>query len=451
MSYNEIPFEEKAVQLIPEDFEILSEYSWDMTGYTSRFGFFYLGNEKADVEGLTRWQTEHIFQLTPTPPGMEDAFPGIEKGNRIDKKKQREIIKRNESVGDTYIAQAVQEKNLRYLSFYLHAYERRLNAKVYFFLRRNGMDTYDPAQFLDVKLACQEVILKKLPTYDPGKGAKYLTYMYEFIEDALISFRLRQECWTIDSLDIYKGIRRMAAIYNASGGDAEKAMEKFCKETSCQPKTAVEYLEQAIGIRARQSEIIIDRDEDEEAIIEEVIPGSMNDLCYEVSRQWMAQAVQNSLAKLSWRDQKIIKARNAICWNCGGMMAMKERYSYRDISVQLMNGSSDGGAEKAYNTALARFTAQLAEDHVIRVVDMKLEKVTRRKKKIAAATYRYQADCDGEWGEIQFDFEKRNAKIVLLADWDTSKTKLYAKKVIDHIWRTSGNDLPKKERIVFER
>ena len=228
------------------------------------------------------------------------------------------------------------------------------------------------------------------------------------------------------------------------------SIEKFCKETGCQPKTAVEYLEQAIGIRARQCEIIIDRDEDEEAIIEEVVPDATGDLCYEVSRQWLAQAVQNSLSKLSWRDQTIIKARNAICWNCGGMMAMKERYSYQDISVQLMNGSSDGGAEKAYNTALARFTAQLAEDHVIRVVDMKLEKVTRRKKKIAAATYRYQADCDGEWGEIQFDFEKWNVKIVRLADWDTSKTKLYAKKVIGRILSTGGNDLPKKERIVFE-
>ena len=147
----------------------------------------------------------------------------------------------------------------------------------------------------------------------------------------------------------------------------------------------------------------------------------------------------------------MIQVRNAICWNCGGMKPMNERYSYRDISMQLMNGSSDGGAEKAYNTALARFTSQLAEDNVIRVVDLKLEKVTRRKKKIAAATYRYQADCDGEWGEIQFDFEKRSAKIIQLADWDTSRTKLYAKKVIDHILRTDGSDLPKKERIVFER
>ena len=451
MSYPEFQTEEKAVQLMPEDIQVLSEYSWDMTGFTSRFGFFYLGNEKATVEGLTRWQAEHIFQLTPSPPGMQDVFPDIEKGKRIDKKPQREIIKGNEAVGDTYIAQAVQEKNLLYLSFFLHAYESKINRKVYFFLRRNGMDTYDPAQFLDIKLACQEVILKKLPSFDPSKGAKFLTYMYEFIEDTLLAYRLRQEIWTIGSLDIYKGIRRMAAIYNASDSDTSKAMEKFCKETGCKPKTAAEYLEQAVGIRARQSEIIIDRDEDEEAIIEEVIPDSMGDLCYEVNKQWLAQAVQNSLSKLSWRDQTMIKARNAICWNCGGMQPMKERYSYQDISVQLMNGSSDNGAEKAYNTALARFTAQLAENNVIRVVDLKLEKVTRRKKKIAAATYRYQADCDGEWGEIQFDFEKRNAKIVRLADWDTSRTKLYAKKVIDHILRTGGNALSKEERIVFER
>ena len=449
MSYKEIPFEEKAVQLIPEDFEILSEYSWDMTGYTSRFGFFYLGNEKADVEGLTRWQAEHIFQLTPTPPGMEDAFPGIENGNRIDKKTQREIIKRNETVGDTYITQAVLEKNLRYLSYFLHAYEHRLNAKVYFFLRRNGMDTYDPAQFLDMKLAMQEVILKKLLTFDPGKGAKFLTYMYEFIEDALLSFRLRQECWTIDSLDIYKGIRRMAAIYNATGGDATKAMEKFCKETGCQPKTAVEYLERAVGIRARQSEVIIDRDEDDEAIIEDVIPDAMGDLCYETSRQWLTQAVRDSFSKLSWRDRTIIQARNAICWNCGGMMSMKERYSYKDISVQLMNGSSDGGAEKAYNAALARFTAQLAEDHVIRVVDMKLGKVTRRKKKIAVVIYRYQADCDGAWGEIYFDFEKKRIRIKRLAEWDTTKSHIYAWKIICFI--ALSGDLPEKKRIVFER
>ena len=43
-----------------------------------------------------------------------------------------------------------------------------------------------------------------------------------------------------------------------------------------------------------------------------------------------------------------------------------------------------------------RLTAQLIEDEVIRIVDIKLKKVVRRKKKNAVATYLYQADCDGD-------------------------------------------------------
>lgn len=336
-----------------------------------------------------------------------------------------------------YLAKAVREKNLLYLSFYLHAYEGRINSRVYSFLRRNGMDAYNPALFLDMKLALQEVILKKLPTFDPTKGAKFLTYMYEFIGDALTSFRMREECWTIDSLDIYKGIRRVASIYNANGGNAQNAIDKFCEETGCKPKTAVEYLDQVIGIRARQTEII-----------EDILPSRVGDLCYVLWNHRKIKAVRESLRKLSWRDQVILKARNAICNNCGGLRSMKEQYSFREIS-NLIGSSTDKGAEKAYHTALDRFTAQLAEDNVIRVVDMVRIEPERVKKKNAAAIYRYQADCDGAWGEIYFDFEKKRIRIKRLAEWDTTKSHIYAWKVICFI--ALSGDLPEKKRIVFER
>lgn len=130
-------------------------------------------------------------------------------------------------------------------------------------------------------------------------------------------------------------------------------------------------------------------------------------------------------------------------------MHIEIAYSFKDISVQLMNGSSDGGAEKAYDAALARFTAQLIEDLVIRVVDMKLEKVTSRKKKIAAAIYRYQADCDGEWGEIHFDFENKKIKIQRLADWDTTRSHRYAWKVIGVVALKGDKQLPEKKRLIF--
>lgn len=106
------------VQLTQEDIQILSDYSWDMTGYTSRFGYFYLSSDKENVKGLTKWQAEHIFQLTPLPPGMEDALQDMEKTRRIDKEKKKELQKQNETVADAYLLRALQEKNLLFLSFF---------------------------------------------------------------------------------------------------------------------------------------------------------------------------------------------------------------------------------------------------------------------------------------------------------------------------------------------
>ena len=106
MSEAEMQIEEESLQLTPEDIQLLSEYSWDLTGYTSRFGYFYLGSEKENVQGLTKWQAEHIYQLTPTPPGMEDALQNMENSGRISKEKKKEIQRKNETVADAYLTRA---------------------------------------------------------------------------------------------------------------------------------------------------------------------------------------------------------------------------------------------------------------------------------------------------------------------------------------------------------
>ena len=55
--------------------------------------------------------------------------------------------------------------------------------------------------------------------------------------------------------------------------------------------------------------------------------------------------------------------------------------------------------------------------------------------------YLYQADNDGEWGELRFDFENGTAEIVRPADWwDTVKSNIFAKAAIRFI-----PELPKKE------
>ena len=71
--------------------------------------------------------------------------------------------------------------------------------------------------------------------------------------------------------------------------------------------------------------------------------------------------------------------------------------------------------------------------------------------KVAAAIYEYQADCDGDWGEIQFDFEMGTAEITYLADWETTISRVYAKKAIEIIFGAYKEILPKEKTVAFER
>ena len=70
---------------------------------------------------------------------------------------------------------------------------------------------------------------------------------------------------------------------------------------------------------------------------------------------------------------------------------------------------------------------------MIHTVTLKQTECRKRNKKIAAAVYLYQADNDGEWGDLRFDIESGTAEIVKLADWDTVKSNIFAKTAIRYI------------------
>ena len=128
---------------------------------------------------------------------------------------------------------------------------------------------------------------------------------------------------------------------------------------------------------------------------------------------------------------------------------MKEQFSFREIAVLTGCGTEKGG-QLAYQAALDCLIRQLIEGKVCRIMNLKQKAVIRRKKKIAAATYLYQADCDGEWGEIYIDFVNKKAKIIQLADWDLTRSRVYARTAIRYLISTGGRNLPKKHRVIFE-
>ena len=75
----------------------------------------------------------------------------------------------------------------------------------------------------------------------------------------------------------------------------------------------------------------------------------------------------------------------------------------------------------------------------------------QKEQKIAAAAYLYQADNDGEWGEIRFDFATGTAEIVRLAEWDTIKSNVFAKTAIRHIQSLPEGRLLKETVVMFDQ
>ena len=381
----------------------MPEYTWDMKGYASKYGFY-------TSENLSRREAERTLQLEPEPPKESDL--------------------------NNYIIQAQQQKDLRYLSFFLHHYEKMLNGRIYSFWRSDGNERYDPERFLDYKMTCVVAVIERFSDYDPSTGADFTTYLYPFITDALLSCRMLEESWSVDSLDQYKKIRGIAWKYRTSGENTKKTISEYAAEKNCKQETAAGYLKAAKGIRNRQSFYVSRQDEDSEETGEDVSRDDYWDYAEILWNGIKAEAIQKAFDALDYREQTLLEKRNAICMRCGRVSPMSSRSSFEELAT-LFEGSGTSGAERAYRKALDKLTTILVEEGILHAVRLKRKNITRKKKEIATAIYLYQVDFDGEWGEIYFDFVNQVAEIQQLAEWDRMISKIFAKKAICYMQNNS--------------
>ena len=392
---------------------MLREYSWDMTGYKPK------SFPDTPDSGITRYMAERIFQLEPELPKAENI--------------------------NDYILSALREKDLKYFSFFLHHYEPQLNNRIKSFLGVDSGDQYDPERFLDIKLSCREAMLQKLPDYAPEKGAEYATYIYPFIRDAMLRFRMGEEQWSVSSLTSYKMLRTMAWLYH----NTKDAIAEFSKKYNCDLALAEEYLKVVRGIRNQQPFFVTEQDEDGEETGEDVTRDYSWNYADILWDGIQAEKVRKAFEKLNYREQTLLEKRLAICMTCGRVGSWKNRPTFEELAV-MFEGSSASGAERAYRKAAEHLTLLLVENGGIHAVRLKQKSKTKRKKKIATAVYEYQADCDGEWGEIVFDFENGTGSIVRLADWDTMIFNVFAQQAIRYLLNCENEKLPKETMFAFE-
>ena len=76
-------------------------------------------------------------------------------------------------------------------------------------------------------------VIERFSDYDPSTGADFTTYLYPFITDAILSCRMLEESWSVDSLDQYKKIRGIAWKYRTSGENTKKTISEYATEKNC--------------------------------------------------------------------------------------------------------------------------------------------------------------------------------------------------------------------------
>ena len=393
-------------------------WTWGLSGYCAKYSFL------AQPKGLTMQEVERVFQLYPEPPIRENL--------------------------NDYVMEAIESHELRWFSFFLHHYENQFNGRIYRFLLREGLDRYDPERFLDYKMGCVLVMLDCLQRYDPTQGADFLTYAHHFIGNALLTCRMQEEAGSFENVDEYKAVRGIAWLYNQSGQSERAAIRKYAQENGCSEETAAKFLALAKQNRSRVPFYQTVKDEDGEETGEDV---SRDDHWDYTDILWNgAQAVkmQQAFDKLNFREQTLLEKRLAICMTCGRVSSWKARPTFEELAV-LFEGSTASGAERAYRKATEKLTLLAATEGAVRAVRLKKKSKTKRKKKIAIAVYEYQADCDGEWGEISLDFENSTAEIIRLADWDTTISNFYARKVIQYLLGCDNDKLPEETMFAFEK
>lgn len=368
------------------------------------------------------FEVTHVYQLTPPPP---------------------ELYTVNE-----YIVAAQTWHDLRFFAYFLHHIEPRLNGQVKNFLLREGLDRYDPERFLDYKQNCVLAMLECLESYDPYKGAEFLTYAHHAIGNALIQCRMMEESGSFSSLDEYKRVRGIAWLYNETGKLKGEVVSEYAKKEGCSDETAEQYLTVARLNRSQVSLYVTAQDEDGEETGEDVTRDDSWDYTAILWNGIQAEAVRATFEKLTYREQRLLEERNAICMTCGRVSPISERKSFEELAV-MFEGSTASGAERAYRRAVEKLTVLLMEAGTLHAVRLKRKSVKRIKKKIAAAVYEYQADCDGEWGEIQFDFVSSATEIIRLAEWDTMVSKIFAGRIVEYIRSCDIEHLPQKLLLAF--
>ena len=249
------------------------------------------------MSAVKEWQKElYIYRLTPAPPKKDNL---------------QEYI-------DLYLA----EKDDKFLSWFLHYYEPKINTIAMDKAQKYAMQGY----FLDIKEACVVGIFKALQEYK-DTSVPFVVFKARIMQEEIHNYiRTMRTGFTVQSDDEYRNLRnimRLYAVYNSKNEAA--TLKKISDEVGLSAKTVTEILQG--GFRNMQ---FVDfyrsyADDDSEESAEDVTVDYTFDPCRVLLAKEKTEAVFSTFDSLPYREREVVRSHIGFCPDCHSMKNPKYR------------------------------------------------------------------------------------------------------------------------------
>ena len=228
---------------------------------------------------MKEWEKELvIYRLTPAPPKENDL--------------------------QKYILNYFAQKEDKYISWFLHYYERTLNEKAMAIVQDYAMYGH----FLDIKQAYVIGMLKALKDYDVSRGVPFIVYKeYAAMREVHEYIRSMRTGFTIQSYDEYLRLRKAMALFREYGSKADDTtMEKIAEAIGTSKEDAAEIIR--CGMQNMQ---FVDyyrqyADEDSEESREEVAHDGSSEPDKLLFKLEEAETVMAAFENLNYRERAMI-------------------------------------------------------------------------------------------------------------------------------------------------
>ena len=288
-----------------------------------------------------RWTEDlYLYRMKPAPPKMSNF--------------------------QEYITLYLSEKDEKYLSWFLHYYEPRLNTVIMQTVQETAMQGH----FADLKQAYIFGICKALQKYDISTGVPFLIFKEFYVKNEIDNYiRTMRQGYSVQSVDEYRTLKKAMALYAKYeyNFDAE-TITKIAAEIGKSIKDTKEIIRAGIDSTHYTDFYRRYADEDGESTAEDIPADRISNPERLFFKRWQTEALFDAYENLDYRERTMVADHLGFCTECYGIYELGKDENGKP--VKLLRKS------KAYIDLAAEHTLS-SPDTAFRIVNGAYEKMRK--------------------------------------------------------------------------